>query len=47
MIYNFFDKRTSATCANKFADGAVISEFIINQEMAEKLHKPINRKFEK
>ena len=38
---------TSATCANKFAGGAVKNEDTTKQELAEELHKPIVRKFEK
>ena len=39
MVYNFFDKKTS---------GATIkNEIISNKELAEELHKPIIRKFEK
>ena len=33
MIYKFFDKKTSG--------GTVKSEIILNQELAEELHKPI------
>ena len=47
MVYQFFDKMTSAMRAKKFAGGAVKNENTTNQEIAEKLHKPIIRKFEK
>ena len=39
MIYKLFDKKT--------VDGAVKKEIIQNKELAEELHKPIIRKFEK
>ena len=39
MVYICFDKKTSV--------GAVKNENISNQELAEQLHKPIIRKFEK
>ena len=39
MIYNIFDK--------KAAIGAVKNEIMQNKELAEELHKPIIRKFEK
>ena len=39
MIYNIFDK--------KAAISAVKNEIMQNKELAEELHKPIIRKFEK
>ena len=39
MVYKFFDKKTSG--------GTVRSENMSDQELAEKLHKPIVRKLEK
>ena len=39
MVYNFFDKRTSS--------GVIKNEIISNKELAEELHEPIIRKFEK
>ena len=39
MVYKFFDKQSSG--------GAVKNEDILEQQLAEKLHKPIIRKFEK
>ena len=47
MIYKFFDKKTfggAATLANK---SAIENEIISNKELAEALHKPIIRKFNK
>ena len=37
---NFFDKKTAG-------NGAIKSEIMSNQELAEEIHKPITRKFEK
>ena len=39
MVYIFFDTKTSG--------GSVKNEIIFNKELAEKLHKPTIRKFEK
>ena len=39
MVYKFFDKETSG--------GAIKNEIMSNKELAEELHKPIIRKFEK
>ena len=39
MVCNFLDKKTSG--------GTVKNEIISNKELAEELHKPIIRKFEK
>ena len=39
MFYKFFDKKT--------ADGSVKNEIMQNKVLAEDLHKPIIRKFEK
>ena len=36
----FFDKKTASS-------GAIKSEIMSNQELAEKIHKPITRKFKK
>ena len=58
MSYKFFDKNTSATSArsetlamrttrNKFAGSGIKNENISNKELADELHKPINRKFKK
>ena len=38
-IYKFFDKKTSG--------GVIKDEIIQNEKLAEELHKPIIRKFEK
>ena len=47
MVYKFFDKKTSATRANKFAGEAVKDENMTSKELAEDLHKSINRKLKK
>ena len=39
MVYKFFDK--------KAADGVVTNETMQRKELAEELHKPIIKKFEK
>ena len=39
MVYTFFDKRTSGS--------GIENENILNQELAEELHEPINRKCNK
>ena len=39
MVYTFFNKKASG--------GPVKKEIISNKELAEQLHKPITRKFEK
>ena len=39
MVYKFFDKKSS--------DGVAKIEIMPNQQLAEELHKPIVRKFEK
>ena len=39
MVYKFFNKKTSGS--------AVKSEIMQNQQLAQELHKPIIRKFEK
>ena len=47
MDYKFFDKKTSVMPANKFASGTDKNEIRSNRELAEGLHKPIIRKFDK
>ena len=51
MVYNFFDKK-SALLADKSPTGsgfksAIKNEIKQNKQLAEELHKPIIRKFEK
>ena len=45
MVYKFFNEKTSATRANKFAGSGIKNENISNKELAEELQKPIIRKF--
>ena len=47
MIKKTFGANTSAMRVNKFEGDAVQSEIMSSQELAEELHKPIIRKFEK
>ena len=47
MVHDFFDKKISATRANKFAGSGIKTENIPNQDLAEELYKPIIRKWEK
>ena len=47
MVYKVFDKRSSATRANKFSAGAIKNENMSNKQLAKELHKPIIRKLNK
>ena len=55
MVCKFFDKKVAATCAKNVSGSGVThanksvfkSEGILNKQLAEELHKPINRKFGK
>ena len=47
MVYSFFEKKTSAMRANKFAESGTENENISNQELAEELRKTIINKFKK
>ena len=47
FIKKLFDKKTSATLANKFAGSGINNENMSDQQLAEELHKPIIRKFNK
>ena len=47
MVYNIFDKKNSATRANKFAGSGIKNDIISNKELADELHKPIIRKLKK
>ena len=42
MVYNFFDKKSTASSV-----AAITSEVTPNQQVADELHKPIIRKFQK
>ena len=39
MVYKFFDKN--------FSGGTVKNEIVFNKKLAEELHKPVTRKFQK
>ena len=41
VTYNFFDKKTSATRANKLAVSGIKNENMSGQQLSEELHKPI------
>ena len=57
MFYKFFDKKTSAALANKFAASGILiknfagsgikNENMSDQQLAEELHKPLIRTFNK
>ena len=44
MVYKYFDKKSSRVNNSR---GAVKSEIMSSHELAEELHKPVTRKFEK
>ena len=43
IIYKFFDKKTSAAGAKKFAGSGIA--MLQNEQLAEELHKPVIKKF--
>ena len=43
MVYKFFDKRTSAASANKFAGSG--TAMLRNEQLAKELHQPIIKNF--
>ena len=47
MVYKFFDKKTGSFAGKSSSGGTVKNEIISNKELAEELHKPVIRKFEK
>ena len=55
MVYKYFDKKSTSLANKSASDGAVKNERMSNQrlldlatqELAERVHKPIIRKFEK
>ena len=47
MVYTFFDKKASATRTNKFAGSGIKNENMSNKELADDLHQPNIRKYEK
>ena len=46
-LMQVFHNKTSATHANKFAGSCNKTDNIWNKELAEELHKPVLRKFNK
>ena len=47
MIYKFFDKKSTLLADKSASGGAIKNKNILNKDLAEALHKPIIRKFEK
>ena len=47
MVYKFFDKKVASLVGKSPSDGIAKNEIISNKELAEELHKPVIRKFEK
>ena len=47
MVYKFFDKKFTLLADNYASGSGVKNENVSNKELAEKLHKPITRKFKK
>ena len=47
MLYKFFDKSSALLADKSTSSGGIKTENMLNQELAEKLHKPIIKKFEK
>ena len=47
MVYRLFDKKTSATRANKFTGSGIKNENSSNKQLAEELQKLVTRKFKK
>ena len=47
MVYKSFDKKNTSLADKSAFGGAIKNEIMSNKELAEELHKPIIRKFEK
>ena len=47
MVYTFFDKKYSGSAVTLVDKSAIKSKNMTNQQLAEDLHKPVIRKFEK
>ena len=47
MVYNFFNKKSALLPEKSASGGTVKKEITSNKELAEELHKLINRKFKK
>ena len=46
-VLDVFDKKYSAMWSNKFAGGSIKNKNVSDQQLTEKLHKPIILKFKK
>ena len=46
MVCKFFDKKPSGGASMLTNTSAIKSEIISNKELAEKIHKPVIRKFD-
>ena len=47
VISKFFGKKSASLADKSASSGGVKSEIMPNQQLAEEIHKPITRKFEK
>ena len=47
MVYKYFDKKSVLLADKSASRGAIKNEIIYDNKLAEELHKPIIRKFEK
>ena len=47
MVYKFFDKKTVGSGANTLTNKSASKSMPQNEQLAEKLHKPIIKKFKK
>ena len=47
MVYEFFDKKTKDSGVTTLANKSAIKSLPQNEQLAEKLHKPLIRKFKK
>ena len=47
MAYNFFDKKNAGSGVTTLANKSTIKLTLQNEQLAEKLHKPIIKKFKK
>ena len=47
MVYKFFDKKSASLTEKSAKGGGAKNEIKQNEQLAEELHKPINKKFKK
>ena len=47
MVYKFFDKKTAGSSVTILANKSTIKSIPQNEQLAEELHKPVIKKFEK